>query len=339
MKNKKILVAAAAAAAMIMVLIIVVMNLGEKQKIKQEHVIAQRYRTTLQDSDRQKVFSNEKAVDYFTDDIVNEHTLNFFLYLDEVCMDAENLADNLEQAREYLYSALPPQTAERMLALYQTYLHYQISLPDKIAEWGIPKTPDQALENLANLQDYRRAIFGEEIADIIFGASVEAQEYAIRRNAIFYDDNLYASEKEELLRALNKDMWGNELTADANVPAYTRYQEKLQLYKKDIAELRTEEEREAFLQHLRMEVFDPVQRQRLQKVDRFLAEEEMIMEQYFVQERKILDNPNLAEQEKKNKIHDLQDATFGEEADAFRRRQTMQKELEKSKKSLNTSRD
>jgi len=342
MKNKKILVAAVAAAAMILVLITLVMNLGEKKKNKQEHVIAQRYRTTLQDSERdyrQEVFSNKKAGDYFTNDIVNEHTLNFFQYLDKVCIDAENLADNLEHAREYLYSALPPQTAERMLALYQTYLHYQISLPDKIAEWGIPKTPDQALENLANLQDYRRAIFGEEIADIIFGASVEAQEYTIRRNAILYDDNLHGSEKEKLLRTLNKDMWGDELTADANISAYARYQEKLQLYKKDIAELRTEEERETLLQHLRMEVFDPVQRQRLQKVDRFLEEEKIIKEQYFTQEREILDNPDLSEKEKENKIHELQDATFGEEADAFRRRQIMEKELEKSKKSLNTSRD
>jgi lipase chaperone LimK len=342
MKNKKILAAAVVAATMILVLIILFMNLGEKKKIKQEHIIAQRYRATLQDSERdyrQEVFSNENAGDYFIDDIVNEHTLNFFQYLDKVCMDAEDLADNLERAREYLYSALPPQTAERMLVLYQSYLHYQISLPDKIAAWGIPKTTDQALENLANLQDYRRAIFGEEIADIIFGASVVAQEYAIRRNAIFYDDNLYGSEKEKLLRALHKDMWGDERTVDANVSAYTRYQEKLQLYKKDIAELRTEEEKKAFLQHLRTEAFDPVQRQRLEEVDHFLAAEKVIKKQYFTQEREILDNPNLSEQEKENKIRELQDATFGEEADAFRRRQIMEKELEKNKKSLNTSGD
>jgi lipase chaperone LimK len=342
MKNKKILAAAVVAATMILVLIILVMNLGEKKKIKQEHIIAQRYRAKLQESernDRQEVPSNENVRDYFTDDIVNEHTLNFFQYLDKVCIDAEGLADNLEQAREYLYSVLPPQTAERMLVLYQSYLHYQISLPDKIAAWGIPKTTDQALENLANLQDYRRAIFGEEIADIIFGASVVAQEYAIRRNAIFYDDNLYGSEKEKLLRVLHKDMWGDELTVDANVPAYTRYQEKLQLYKKDIAELRTEEEREAFLQHVRMEVFDPVQRQRLQKVERFLAEEKIIKEQYLEQEKEILQNPELSEKEKEKKIRELQDATFGEEADAFRRRQIMEKELEKNKKSLNTSGD
>ena len=105
MQKKNILVAAVTAAAMILVLIILVMNLGEKKKIKQEHIIAQRYRTKLQESernDRQEVPSNENVRDYFTDDIVNEHTLNFFQYLDKVCIDAEGLADNLEQAREYV---------------------------------------------------------------------------------------------------------------------------------------------------------------------------------------------------------------------------------------------
>jgi len=95
----------------------------------------------------------------------------------------------------------------------------------------MPTTSDQALENLAMLQDYRRAAFGKENADIIFGASVEAQEYAIRRNAIVYNDNLYAAQKGQLLKELNSDMWGDELTADADVPTYTRYQEKLQFYK------------------------------------------------------------------------------------------------------------
>jgi lipase chaperone LimK len=330
MKKKKIIILAVGL-AVILVLMIVTVHLVKKKRGVQGHIIDKSYQTKLLDSEldyRQENFGIKKVKEDFSSDIVNEHTMNFFIYLDEICKSAADLADNLGKARQYLYSILPPETASKMLNLYETYLNYQIGLQDKLKEWGMPTTPYESLEHLARLQDYRREIFGKEIADIIFGASVEAQEYTIRRNAIFYDDNLYAAQKEQLLRELNNEMWGDELTADVNIPEYTRYQEKLQFYKKDISELRTEEEKQAFLEHLRMEVFNPVQRQRLEEVDRAIAEEEMIKEQYFAKEKEILNDPNLSEKEREKRIRELQDATFGEEADAFRRRQAIQKGAE-----------
>jgi lipase chaperone LimK len=324
MKNKKIIVLAMGT-AMILILMIVILQRFEEKKGFQGRIIDKSYQARLQDSEldyRQENFGNEKVKEDFSSDIVNEHTLNFFLFLDEICKSAVDLADNLERARQYLYSILPRATADKMLKLYEIYLHYQIGLQDKMKELGM--TTD-LLDNLSKLQDYRRAVFGKENADIIFGASVEAQEYAIRRGEIVYDENLYAAQKEQLLKELRNDMWGDELIADAEVPAYTRYQEKLQLYKKDLAELRTEEEKQAFLQHLRAEVFDPAQRQRLEQVDRSIAEEKMIKEQYVAKEREILNDPNLSETERERKIRELQDATFGEEADAFRRGQAIEK--------------
>jgi len=318
--------------AVILVLMIVLLYRVEKKRVFPDHIIDKSYQAKLQDSEldyRQENFGNKKIREDFSSDIVNEHTLNFFLFLDDICKSSVDLADNLEKARQYLYSVLPPETADKMLKLYEIYLNYQIGLQDKMKELGM--TTD-LLDNLSKLQDYRRAVFGKENADIIFGASVEAQEYAIRRNAIVYEDNLYAAQKEQLLKELNSDMWGDELTADADVPAYTRYQEKLQFYKKDMAELRTEEEKQTFLQHLRMEVFDPVQRQRLEQVDRAIAEEKMIKEQYLAKEREILNDPNLSEKEREKRIRELQDATFGEEADAFRRGQAIEKGAQQFKK-------
>jgi len=330
MKKKKI-ITLAIGVALILVLMIIAVHLIWEKKGFQGHIIDKSYQTKLQDSAldyRQENFGTQKVREDFSSDIVNEHTLNFFMYLDEICKSAEDLADNLARARQYLYSVLSADTADKMLNLYEIYLNYQIGLQDKLKEWGMPTTPGQALEHLAMLQDYRRAVFGKEIADIIFGASVEAQEYTIRRNTIFYDANLYAAQKEQLLRELNNDMWGDELTSDANITEYTRYQQKLQFYTKDISELRTEEEKQAFLEHLRMEVFSPVQRQRLEEVDRAIAEEEMIKEQYFAKEKEILNDPDLSEKEREKRMRELQDATFGEEADAFRRRQAIQKGAE-----------
>jgi hypothetical protein len=326
--NKKKIITMTIGVAIILALMMVAVHLVKKKKGFQGHIIDKSYQTKLQDSAldyRQENFSNAKIKEDFSSDIVNEHTMNVFIYLDEICKSAVDLADNLEKARRYLYSVLPPETAGSMLKLYETYLNYQIGLQDRLKEWDMPTTPNESLDRLAKLQEYRREVFGKEIADIIFGASVEAQEYTIRYNAIFYDANLYAAQKEQLLRELNNDMWGDELIADVNVTEYTRYQEKLQFYKKDISELRTKEERQAFIQHLQMETFNPVQRQRLEDADRAIAEEEMIKEQYFAKEKEILNDPDMSEKEREKRIRDLQDATFGEEADAFRRRQAIQK--------------
>jgi lipase chaperone LimK len=308
-----------------MVLLLAVWHQVSKKRGFVGHIIDKGYRAQLQHSEldyRQENFRNEKVKEDFSGDIANEHTLNFFLHLDEICQSAVDLADNLERARQYLDSVLPPETADKMLKLYEIYLNYQIGLQDKMRDLGM--TSDR-LDNLARLQDYRREVFGKENADIIFGASVEAEEYSIRRSAIVYNDNLYAAQKEQQLKELNNDMWGDELTSDAKVPEYTRYQEKLQFYKKDITELRTAEERQAFIQHLRAEVFDPVQRQQLDEVDRSIADEKMVKEQYLAQEKEILNNPDLNEKEREERIRELQDATFGEEADAFRRRQAIEK--------------
>ncbi len=54
----------------------------------------------------------------------------------------------------------------------------------------------------------------------------------------------------------------------------------------------------------------------------------MIKEQYFAKEKEILNDPDLSEKEREKKIYELQDATFGEEADAFRRRQAIDKGAE-----------
>ena len=75
----------------------------------------------------------------------------------------------------------------------------------------------------------------------------------------------------------------------------------------------------------RMVNYLPVQRQRLEEVDRAIAEEEMIKEQYFTREKEILNDPDLSEKEREKRIRELQDATFGEEADAFRRGQAIEK--------------
>ena len=61
------------------------------------------------------------------------------------------------------------------------------------------------------------------------------------------------------------------------------------------------------------------------------AEEKKTKEQYYAHEKEVLNDPIISQETKDMKIRELQDATFGEEAEAFRRGQAMEKALETKK--------
>ncbi|MDA8141643.1 MAG: lipase secretion chaperone [Desulfobacteraceae bacterium] len=297
-----------------------------KENHVERHIIDKRYKIVLQDSKldyKQEDFSDEKIKEYFSKGVIDAHTYNFLQHLDELFSDLAEGEDPFNKVRQYLNARLPADQAKKMFELYSLYVDYQMNLQQRLKDQGLPASPQEALEDLADLQDYRRAVFGQENADMIFGASVEAQEFQIRRNAILYNDALYGAQKEEQLKALGKDMWGAELSAPDAGAAYSRYQEKLQLYKKDLSEMRTEEERRAFLEHLNLESFDPVQRQALEEAKQATAEENRLKEAYFAKEKEIRNDLYITEHERAQKIKELQDATFGDQADAFRRREAM----------------
>jgi lipase chaperone LimK len=294
------------------------------------HIIAARYASVLKKSEldyKKEDFSPEKVAQYFTDDLIHAHTYNYLQYIDNFFPDADQTGDQVESIRSYLSSLLPPEQAAKMFQLYGLYQDYQLKLHDKIKARGLPASPQEALDNLADLQEYRRAVFGDETADILFGASVEAQEFAIRRNAILYDAHLYATEKEKRLKALAKEMWGDELDPGDGSSSYARYQEQLRLYQKDLAEMRTDGERQDFLQHLMMETFDPVQQMRLEEAERALVEEKQTKAAYDAREQEILNAPDLSDEARAQKIHELQETIFGEQAEAFRRREAMRADL------------
>lgn len=340
------------AVAGIVVLILIILNLAvrkkgseetiNKESVKKEsvdkkstnkwylsrnYIIEKKYEIKLKDIQtfyEGADFSDENVRNYFAEKIINAYTFKFLKLMDDRFNDSKDLADHLERARQYLYSVLPSRKAGEMLELYKAYLNHQIDLAGKVTKLGLPSSVDEAIADLHDLQEYRREIFGKEIADALFGAGVKAVEYPLRRTAIMNDRDLYGAEKEYRLKQLDRDMWGDEAdSVGDNILPYTRYQGKLQIYQKDLSEMRSEEEKQAKMREFRREIFTPDQVQRLDQVDRIVAYEKKREENYLASESSIKNNPSLGEKEKENKIRELQDETFGEEADAFRRRQAI----------------
>jgi lipase chaperone LimK len=266
----------------------------------------------------------------FSEALINSYTtVNYFKHLESRFKDSINLGEHLQQVREYLFSEFYESEAEKLYETYQKYIECEISLSEEFRNFGLVRTPEDAIAILQRIHDYRRLSLGEELADLLFGADVKAKEYAFRRAVIVRDATLYGSEKEERLGRLNEDMWGEEAQAVESHPnAYTRYQEKLNIYRKDLSELSSEETQEK-IRAFRQQFFPPDAVARLEEVDRQIAREQMQEDIYRKKEALILDDPNLAEKDREIRIRKLQDELFGEEAEAFRRGEAMRTERQK----------
>lgn len=332
MNRNKIIAAAALALLVIITIFLVISNWKSGGG---SDIIDNSYRIKLKDIEQyygKMDFSEDNVKEYFANDVINPYTLKFFLSLDEKFKDSKNLEDHLERVRQYLFSIMPAGDAEKLFAVYKTYMNYQMGLMEKTRAWGTPTTPEDAIALLHKMQEYRREVFGREAADALFGTSVKAQEYPIRRSMIVGDKDMYGAEKEKKLKDLNTKMWGNEAdSVDAYTKPYTRYQEKLRMYDKDLAELTSESAKQAMIQKFREDIFTSEQVQRLDEVDRVIENEKKKEEDYYARENRIKSDPDLDGAEKAKKIEELQNELFGEEAEAFRRRLVVEKGLEEAR--------
>ena len=273
-------------------------------------------------------FSEQNVKEQFTGSVVNRDTLQFFRFMDRLFGDAEDLDDAFEKAELYLSSVLPPAQARQMLELYKTYVDYQIYMQENMEDWSITGSTREALDNLARIREYRRSVFGEENADLIFGASEKADEYDIRRRMILADNSMFGFEKERRLAILNEMMWGSEtMPYEDNLTSYARYQEKLNLYNRDLSEARSGSEKEAILEKIRRETFTPEELQRLDDTRRHAAYQAQVLDEYYAREKDIR-NSRMNQEMKDSLIRDLQNQMFGAQADAFRRQEAITRGLE-----------
>ena len=281
-----------------------------------------------------KGFPSESASEdprkYFSKDIVNLYTVRFFKFI-QTQIEFTNKEEHLKAVKAYMYSILDPQKAAEMFALYEKFLDYETGIREQAKSWGQPKTADDLLRYLQSVQDYRREIFGIEVADAMWGAEVKAKEYTIRKNIIKVDPNLYGTEKEKRINDLKENMWGADAASIEEPPQsdpekYASYQEKQALYQRDLQELPADQRLEK-IKEFRKDYFSSDQIVRLEQVDEEVAAEKKKEGDYYAQEKAIMSNPGITDDKKAEAIRDLQDSAFGEEADAFRRRLNIQNNI------------
>jgi len=268
---------------------------------------------------------------YFSQTIINQDTVKYFKFLQRE-IKGENLEDHLKKVKDYLHSVMDPGKAGEMFALYQKFCAYEMDLAKRIQKWPQPKDAADMVRYLEAIQEYRREVFGDEVADAMWGVEVKGQEYNIRKGAIIHDQDLYGAEKEERIRELKAEMWGTDPDSIEGAPQedserYAVYQEKEAIYQKDLDEL-PDDQRKEMIAEFRSAVFTPEQVARLEAVDEEVNQETAREEEYRSQVNRIRHDPSMSRDEQETAIRDLQDQTFGDEAEAFRRRQNIEKGLD-----------
>ena len=276
------------------------------------------------DSSPQTIVDN-----YFSGGVINVYTVKYFKFLERLFKKSKDFKTHLAEVRAYLFSQFPEEEALKLFGVYQKYLECEMALAEQFSQWPDPQNPEDILAWLNSIQDFRRKQLGG-LADKLFGPEIKGKEYAVRRGSIVNDVNLYGPEKEVLLKELNADMWGDEADAVENYSKpYNRYQEKLQIYALDLQEITDEQERKLKIKEFREQLFDSETIAKLEKVDQQMVMEKDKIADYYAAEETIKNDPDLEPDEKQEQIKTLQDHTFGEQADAFRRRDKIRMDKEK----------
>jgi Proteobacterial lipase chaperone protein. len=266
-----------------------------------------------------------------SDGTVTGKTLEFFRFLQQrfAVKSINELDEHYNKVREYFDARFNKTDASRLFEMYKKYMECVIELGNNPKYRAKTSDPKVLLMLLYKGQGFRRDRLGRENADALFGSDVKEREYLLRRAMIIGDKTLYGKEKENRLQELKGDMWDNaEISIGEDSNPYNRYQLKMQLYQKDLAEW-GEREHKFKIEEFRKEFFSKEQIKKLREVDDQIAKEKANIERYRAAEKDILNLKNMTREEKDKKIKALQDEFFGSEADAFRRREAMRRDAEK----------
>ena len=140
-RNKIIAVAGIVLAVIITVTIAGIMTRGKKQE---GYVFDRNSKIRMKDVRiylGQSEFKADDAKDYFKKDVINPYTLKYFFFLDDKFKDSRNTEELLQSVREYLDTIMPSDEADKLFAVYKTYVYYQRDVHDKMTTWGRPSTP------------------------------------------------------------------------------------------------------------------------------------------------------------------------------------------------------
>ncbi|RJP84569.1 MAG: hypothetical protein C4518_18820 [Desulfobacteraceae bacterium] len=232
----------------------------------------------------------------------------------------------MAQIKTELFSQFPPETADKLLKIYESYIDCELGIQEMLVGFDPPENDEDMIFMENEIFEFRKAQMGEELAKKLFGQEHKLTLFKIKSAKIFKDDTLYGREKERQLQQVAVDVYGD--VPDGYLSDKTGeslYQEKLLIYKKDLDEM-NEDARKEKIREFRSEYLPA---EDIEKIETAEAQVEAVAKRdqdYTENKNAILNDADLDDAEKQDKIHALQDEVYGDRADEIRRGEAFSEE-------------
>lgn len=203
--------------------------------------------------------------DAFRESIENPHTTTIFKSLQHrFKADIDDLEIHFQEVRKYLLSQVDAAKVDKIMALYRKFTDYEVSLVEKAPAWGqvAVSSKAEAKELLDTIYQDKVAFFGNDTADALFGEEYRWQVFDMEKHEIVRNDALYGREKEDRIRELKKEIWGEGVNVSEMKSPMQRYEEKCRLYKLDLEKMSPEQRAET-LKRFRHVTLPPAAARRL----------------------------------------------------------------------------
>lgn len=228
-----------------------------------------------------------------------------------------------EYITAFLMNNYPKPDNQKLLSLFNKYLTYEKHLQELVF-------PEDATsrEKFEILKEKRRAIFKEGEARLIFGLDESKFEYAEAFPKFIKEtEGLSGAERMEKYEQMRKNIFGSYYeTILENESKYTKYTTEILLKDNDLKSMDSEE-RNSSVRSMREKYFGEEGANRIEKVEKEIAEEKETENNYEKEKEKLLsENKGLSDEEKEEKLNELRIKYFGEEgAENYKRREALSK--------------
>jgi hypothetical protein len=216
-------------------------------------------------------FAGMDLNELFKDSAFNQHTLNVATLFQSKFNDSMNDLDfHYRQVENDLVTLLNDNASvEEFLSFYRDYSEFAISqMYDPQPLWlEDPESIDEAISLNKAKQQYRRSVFGYDVADQVWGTELKEYEYKISAMKIVDDEN-YGPDmaiKGQLIADLQTNTWevGELDSAESmQIELYT----KVASHGEELLKMTTKE-RNAKINEFRLEIFPEKEAIRLNQIE------------------------------------------------------------------------
>ena len=224
--------------------------------------------------------------------------------------------------RQWIMEKFPAPDNEQMVSLLINYLKYEEAMA------GLRTPEDMTLEERYELiRQTRREIFGEDEAQLVFG--LEEARFDFRQEFQRFNEetaDMPGSQRMAAYERLRRQVYGDYYDAIVErEPPFDRYTMELTLRENDLESLESPARNQA-TREMRVRYFGPEAADRMEAVDRMLADENRRVAELERAEAEFLrNNAGLSQAEKDRRLYELRVEYLGpEEAEAYTRRQQLQ---------------